>query len=420
MFDVEAFYLKSHSGEEIDENDLLQYIKSFNKVVLWGIGNLGIAVAKKLNELGIEIDQFWDKRYEEIKEYNGVQVVEPFSADYNKSTTLVISCIVNGSLGENWTKSECFQNGYLNFLFGMSLYEAIICPLSISSKFDVNICTQTKACSLCNCQKYSNLIKNNLELSRNSLTFQIVTFIITNRCSLQCIHCGQRLLNYNDSERVDFDKDNIKRDIELFLDAVDFVGMVSIIGGEPFLHPDLVEIVNYCLNKTNFGVVNITTNGICKITPKMLSKLKNDRVKISFSYYDKYLDTKRKQLINENIELVKASGIACSVAHPLWVKPQEIRDYKYNNASLKSYKSNCESIKMCVAVKNGKFLPCSNIENIEGLDLYNIDQDYVIIEDKETEMLREEIIKCLEQDCFKSCRYCGHAKSIEIQAGEQQ
>ena len=111
--------------------------------------------------------------------------------------------------------------------------------------------------------------------------------------------------------------------------AVDFVGMISLIGGEPFVHKDLAEIVQYCLTKNNFGVVNITTNGICKMTKEMLQTIKNDRVKISFSCYDKFLNEKQKNLLKDNIALVEQSGISYSISNPLWNKPQELINYEY-------------------------------------------------------------------------------------------
>lgn len=36
MFDLEEFYHKSHMGKAIEPSEVLEYISSFEKVVIWG------------------------------------------------------------------------------------------------------------------------------------------------------------------------------------------------------------------------------------------------------------------------------------------------------------------------------------------------------------------------------------------------
>ena len=48
MFNVEAYYTEAHSGEVIDNSEILEYIRSFKNVVLWGGSYLGNAVGKYL------------------------------------------------------------------------------------------------------------------------------------------------------------------------------------------------------------------------------------------------------------------------------------------------------------------------------------------------------------------------------------
>lgn len=415
MFNREKFYEQAHAGRKVEEEELIKYISSFNNIILWGAGNLGSAVGKKLLECGVNLTVYWDRNYQEKQFCNNVVVKEPFSTEYNREDSLIISCIVNGSLGSRWTERELEKRNYHNYLSGMAIYEGIVCPLG-NDNFDITECTKRKACSLCNCEKYTSLLEKKINQA-SALTFQLMTFIISTRCTLNCKYCGQRLSEYAPEDRVDFPLDNIIRDIDNFLGAVDFVGMLSIIGGEPFIHPHLEQIISHCLTKKNFGVVNITTNGIVKITEELLSKIKSDRVKISFSIYDNFLTEKQKNLLERNIDIVQKSGISYSLSYPLWVKPQELCDYGHTEELMNLKRKNCDSIKMCAAIRDGIFCPCSIAENILSLHKFTEEKSFVDV--KNPQQLRERLIECLNLPFFEACRFCGNGKAEEILAGEQ-
>ena len=415
MFCLEKFYKEAHNGKEINKKELFEYIKMFKNVILWGAGNLGKEVGASLKGNQVEITAYWDMNYQTNTLCNEIDVIEPFSGNFSTEETLVIPCIVNGSLGNHWTERELEKKGYFFHLSGMAYYEGVVCPLN-EEYFNIRECTGRKACSLCNCERYTKLLNQKIN-KQDMLTFQLMTFIISTRCSLNCKYCGQRLSEYRGEDKKDFPLENIKRDISNFLEAADFVGMISIIGGEPFVHPNLVEIVEHCLTKDNFGVVNITTNGIVKLTQEALERLKDDRVKISFSIYDTYLTQKQKQLLEKNIELVKESGINYSLSHPLWVKPGEIKDYKYDDTFMRKRKQHCDSIKMCASVRDGIFYPCTMAENIESLHICSAGNAKVDVTEKEE--LRERLLKCLEEEYFDACRFCSSEALEEIIAGEQ-
>lgn len=417
MFDLEVFCQEAYAGKKGNSKEVLDYIRNFENLILWGVGNLGQAVSERLLAEQIEISVYWDIAYKERPVYHGISVTEPFKEEFDREKTLVIPCIVNGSLGSYWTEDELKKNGYSFFLPGIALYEGIMCPLN-KEYFDIRECTGRKECSLCNCERYVNLLNQKIDM-RGALTFQLITFIITTRCTLNCRYCGQRLSEYEERDRKDFTVKDIKRDIEHFLEAVDFVGMISIIGGEPFLHPNIVEIVEYCLTKNNFGVVNITTNGVVKLTKELLQKLKNDRVKISFSVYDTYLTENQKRLLEYNIRLVEQSGINYSLSHPLWVRPCELKDYHHKEEFMENQKLNCDKdkIKMSAAVRNGIFYPCEIAENIESLHKFSAGNAMVDVRKKEN--LRERLFECLQQKYFDACHYCNREIEEQIVAGEQ-
>lgn len=70
MFSLDKFYLEAFSGDKIDIKEIIDYIKSFSKVILWGASYQGKAIGKKLISEGVNISNYWDIRYKEIKDVN--------------------------------------------------------------------------------------------------------------------------------------------------------------------------------------------------------------------------------------------------------------------------------------------------------------------------------------------------------------
>ena len=416
-FNRDEFYEKAHSGEILDKEPVLNFIKGFDGIIVWGAGNLGSAVGKYLLKENVNIVEYWDKNSKNIGECLGIKVNEPFHKSYASQNILVIPCIVNGSLGDEWTSARLNDNGYTNILKGMEVYEGLICPLSDATEFDIETCTRQKACSLCNCKRYVNILSKNFEKKEDTITLQLVTFIISNKCSLKCKHCGQFITHYPAEERKNYTLSNILRDIDNFMQAVDFVGMISIIGGEPFLHADLDKVVLELLKYQNLGVINITTNGVCNIETSLLEKIKNPRVKISFSIYKTYLSDSQKALIDKNINKVKESGINYSLSEPVWTIPAPIENSPIRDKGAASLrKTTCKNRIMAASVRDGAFIPCSTIEVGTGLRIFS-DEDCVDVTNPEN--LHKRLRAALERESYMACLLCRDAGTETIIAGEQ-
>lgn len=419
MFDVEKFYIDAINGEQFDLQALISYIKSYKNIVLWGAGNSGTQIGDKLKSLGLRITCFWDRRHEELREVSGVKVLPAFTGGFAVEETLVIICITNGSLGDGWQAGELTEKGFRNYMQGVRLYEALICPFKKGDEIIHEICLNNSVCSMCNCKKYIDMIPRNPHSDGREIAIQVATVILTKACSLDCKYCGQRLGEYSKDEQSRFfELDALKRDFDRFMENVDSVGMVSIIGGEPFLHPDVTEFVLHCLKYKHFGALNITTNGICKITEEMLRKLKNPRVKITFSDYSQFLSDKQKELLNKNISLVKSSGINLGVGVPVWAMPGDIERFDYAEEDMSARKAGCDSTRLASAIVDGYFVPCTLAEVTRGLKILDLPDDYVdlTVEDN----LRERIYNCLNKPYYETCRYCSRVGGASIPAGEQR
>ena len=102
---------------------------------------------------------------------------------------------------------------------------------------------------------------------------------ITYKCNLKCVHCYRQEDIYLDEESEEFFDDSkqyiSKEVIFQTLDEMEYMGVVElyITGGEPFLHPNIFEIIEYA-SKKNF-LLTVLTNGHIFSMMKCVEKIKN-------------------------------------------------------------------------------------------------------------------------------------------------
>lgn len=133
------------------------------------------------------------------------------------------------------------------------------------------------------------------------------TIEITYDCTLKCRLCS----NYSPYVPLDLRRYPLQvctKAIDKFFQIITYVGIFTISGGEPLLHPNLFELLEHLQNYSlNIGEVQVVTNGTLVPSQKILEPLKQWGQK-AFLIVDNYgaeLSTKIKEidmlLANENI-----------------------------------------------------------------------------------------------------------------------
>ena len=149
---------------------------------------------------------------------------------------------------------------------------------------------------------------------------------ITSRCSLNCIFCERKKSTENiPLESVKNLLDQIK---ELNIRKARFTG------GEPFLHPQLAEIIRYAKDK-GFSV-GLNTNATVSFNDNMLKRLEDclDTLLVSFQGYDAFSnkrlsgmssglwETKIKNIFKFNNSRIKSVILGTVISKPLISKWQ--------------------------------------------------------------------------------------------------
>lgn len=110
---------------------------------------------------------------------------------------------------------------------------------------------------------------------------------ITERCNLRCRKCNMLMPYYKEPKHKTFE--SIKEDIDIFFRWVDNLQILNLLGGEPFLHPDVEEITRYICEKYSDKIeqVEFFTNGLVRLTDSMLDVIQKYDIHIQVSDYRK-------------------------------------------------------------------------------------------------------------------------------------
>lgn len=424
---VETLLEIARRGDAENTDEIVDYLKSFDQIVLRGAGKFGTAFGEFLLRNGIPAAHlvYWDIRANELKSLNNIPVHLPFSFIGSTANTLAINCIPNGSLSGSAGRKEFEDAGYGNYLSGMALFEALMCDIRPETGFRPEVCIKTTFCNWCACKRLPSMLyrqcnENAPAAVTDKLVFTVATFAISQKCTLQCTHCGQYINHYAAEERINFPLQRVLTDIDRVFAAVDAIGYVSIIGGEPFLHPALNEIVGAILAKANFGVLGITTNGVCDISDEHLQFMRNARTRIIFSDYTVALSEKQKKLFDKNVERVAAAGISYTVGQPLWATPPSLIDQQFPAEIRTAMKAGCNSTETCKTIQNGVYYPCSTTAGVGSHHLADYPSDWVVIDQTHSAAeLRASIQRVDNRPYYESCNHCAEGgEPLAIPGGQ--
>lgn len=95
--------------------------------------------------------------------------------------------------------------------------------------------------------------------------------IVTTKCNERCIHCY--IPNAEKDEAVTFDKEAVKETVRQFR-AMNGL-KVNFSGGEPLLHPDIWELLDFCQQQNLMLLLN---SNMVVLTPKMVKRLETLRM----------------------------------------------------------------------------------------------------------------------------------------------
>ena len=128
-----------------------------------------------------------------------------------------------------------------------------------------------------------NNIKRINEMARNNsegVYINYLDFSITSRCSLKCRDCLSLMQYYEHPKNYNLCK--MFYALDFLGNNVDAIGELRILGGEPFVNPDVYDICSKALNIDNIRNIVFFTNATVLPFLEKMSDWDNKRVKFYF------------------------------------------------------------------------------------------------------------------------------------------
>lgn len=364
-------------------------------IIIFGAGLMGSLVNELCQSNNIEVACFLDNNpHKKGKKKDNVLIysIDDICNNYKNSLIIISPTVDSVQQGMIKQLSDYNLNNYY-------LINDFIKNVSINNIDDVLKKIQLHKLSMIN---YKNK-------DSDIIYIETLNFSITERCSLKCKDCCH-LMQYYEKP-----KDYKKEDLFLYLDrideVVDIVSELPILGGEPFINPDVYDIVSYAQTKDSIKHILILTNAT--ILPKKEELLKFDKNKVGFaiSSYNN-LSIKTTEFCNMLDEL--GFSYKCDYATQ-WGDSANISYQNYSDDDLKSVFKTCYA-KWCTAISYGVIYICPFLAHttnlkavpkdyIEGIDIMDIS--------KSIDRLKSEINNYIYGlEYLNICQYCSGKSAV--------
>jgi molybdenum cofactor biosynthesis enzyme MoaA len=225
--------------------------------------------------------------------------------------------------------------------------------------------------------------------------------VVTEKCNLNCDGCTNLIPHYSDPENKDVNQ--LFEDLSIFLDAIDYVAVLKIMGGEPFLNRNLSSLINrICSNHIyarEFGKILFITNGTVvpdNKTVDMLKKYRN-KIQVYVSDYGNRSNKIEKKLRENSVVFLKYQNSD-------WINIGNLKNKNRDITTLKTFNLNCSNSKYCSTILDGKLYLCQFQAHGVNLNLFPNDGNFVDL--RESYDLREEIKKLMSLEYIQACNYC--------------
>ena len=240
---------------------------------------------------------------------------------------------------------------------------------------------------------------------KNILNIPQIEFAITTKCSLRCKDCNALIPQFNQHGHIEMDFENFKQNLDKLLSVINQIRHFCILGGEPLLHPQLAEMLEYALSQDKIYIVRLITNGTLLPNENVLNILKKYSKKVYFyiSNYSANEELTKRLKHDELKELLTQNNIKFQiVGSPEWNIEAGFATTKFAKEQvLQNFKS-CNRTQ-CVQLLNSKIDICSKASTAREIHLLNI-SDYINL--KTTKDLRSNLIEFYKRPYQEACEYC--------------
>ena len=134
-----------------------------------------------------------------------------------------------------------------------------------------------------------------------------VDISLTEKCTLKCKKCNMFMTHFKNPQNQPVEA--VLEDIDAYFSVVDYVKVLNLLGGEPFLYPELGKVLDYIVQKYRDRIerVIVFTNGTIVPSADLLKSMKQCAVTVQFSDYTHAVPYQKK--LEQFKEVLEQEGI---------------------------------------------------------------------------------------------------------------
>lgn len=229
-----------------------------------------------------------------------------------------------------------------------------------------------------------DILRKNIGILFKICTYQYIyidyaEIMVTTKCTLCCKDCAVFMPYFRGKGKHTNIDENINT-LQALTRGIDELGILRILGGEPFLYPHLLQILEYSVNNKKIDMIQIVTNGTMLPKEELLNIMKNRKVSVYISNYGE-LSCMQDKLCN----LLRQKEIQYKVSSEgdlQWTDFGTVEKRNAKDYQLRKQFSRCKV--KCNTMLNGQIFRCARsaagkelgiIPAQEGKEFLNLSDD---------------------------------------------
>lgn len=255
------------------------------------------------------------------------------------------------------------------------------------------------------------------QIKTEGAAFNSVGYLISEWCNLKCAQCCEAV-PYLDSKNM-VTPEEVVADLTRLTGSIQFLHRLDIVGGEPFAHKDITEIIHAVRRLPGIGYIAVFTNGTILPSDELCEALVSERIIVTNSDYSQSLDDNKRAKIVKTVDKLKRFGVkVVQIADRYWFDLIDFRPNGEPDERLAEVYSEC-FLECCRRLYRGTLYHCTVQAN--GIKLGALEKANVVeLDAAPADALATQLTAFDQERFIDACRHCAlPAGAREVVAAQQ-